>query len=132
MNGSPEVEVLRDTSGPSRRSSHVSDAPSADSRTARFEGRAHGSGVSFFLVDNEPGQGPGRHRHPYSETWVVLEGQATITIDGARSRRGGRRLRGRAGRVCGTASSTPAAGALRMICIHASDVMVQEGSPPPR
>jgi quercetin dioxygenase-like cupin family protein len=38
---------------------------------ATFEGESHGSGVSFFLVNNEPGQGPDLHRHPYSETWIV-------------------------------------------------------------
>jgi quercetin dioxygenase-like cupin family protein len=51
-------------------------------RTARFEGENHGSGVSFFLVDNDPGQGPGLHRHPYTETWVVRAGSAAITADG--------------------------------------------------
>jgi hypothetical protein len=36
--------------------------------TVTFEGEQHGSGVSFFLVNNEPGAGPDLHRHPYSET----------------------------------------------------------------
>jgi quercetin dioxygenase-like cupin family protein len=39
--------------------------------TVTFEGEPHGSGVSFFLVSNEPGQGPDLHRHPYSETGIV-------------------------------------------------------------
>ncbi|WP_235518443.1 cupin domain-containing protein [Cellulomonas sp. Leaf334] len=109
----------------------MSDLRRPDSRTARFEGRAHGSGVSFFLIDNEPGQGPGRHRHPYTETWVVLEGQATITIDG-------HDLVAEADDCAVVPAGVwhsfvnSGSGALRMICIHASDVMVQEGSPPPR
>ena len=46
----------------------------------KFEGADHGSEISFFFVDNEPGQGPGLHRHPYSETWMVVSGEATIRI----------------------------------------------------
>lgn len=34
-------------------------------RTRRFVGREHGAGVSYFFVDNDPGQGPGLHWHPY-------------------------------------------------------------------
>lgn len=51
-----------------------------ESRTVRFEGRNYGGGVSFFLVDNEPGQGPGLHVHPYSETWIVRTGEAEFTV----------------------------------------------------
>jgi quercetin dioxygenase-like cupin family protein len=54
----------------------------AANRTLRFEGEDHGSGVSMFLVDNEPGEGPALHRHPYSETWVVRSGRARFTADG--------------------------------------------------
>jgi mannose-6-phosphate isomerase-like protein (cupin superfamily) len=50
--------------------------------TVTFEGEPHGSGVSFFLVNNEPGEGPDLHRHPYSETWIVRSGRARITADG--------------------------------------------------
>ena len=95
------------------------------SRTLRYEGRDHGSGVSFFLVTNDPGQGPGLHRHPYSETWSVLEGEATITI-------GDQKVVARAG---DTAVVQPdvwhgftntGTGTLRVMCIHASDTMIQE------
>ena len=34
------------------------------------------------IVDNEPGEGPGLHRHPYSETWIVRSGQVRFTADG--------------------------------------------------
>lgn len=52
-------------------------APSA-SRTIRFEGADHGTDISFFSVDNEPGQGPALHVHPYPETWIVKSGRARI------------------------------------------------------
>ena len=94
-------------------------------RTLRFEGRDHGAAVSYFSVDNEPGQGPGLHRHPYPETWIVLEGEVRITIDEQE--------------FVATAGDTATAPAntwhrfvaigtsrLRMVCIHASDVIVQE------
>jgi mannose-6-phosphate isomerase-like protein (cupin superfamily) len=47
-----------------------------------FEGDPYGSGVSFFLVSNEPGKGPDLHKHPYSETWIVRSGRARMTADG--------------------------------------------------
>ncbi|WAE71905.1 cupin domain-containing protein [Streptomonospora nanhaiensis] len=96
-----------------------------DSRTLRFEGYLHGSGISFFLVDNDPGQGPGLHRHPYTETWTVLEGEATIMV-------GEERIVARTG---DTAVVQPhvwhgftntGTGRLRLMCVHASDTMIQE------
>ncbi|MDT0164629.1 cupin domain-containing protein [Actinotalea sp. AC32] len=94
-------------------------------RTARFEGRDHGSGVSFFAVDADPGQGPPLHRHPYTETWVVIEGEAEVTL-------GDDVVRVRADEVAVVQANTwhrfvaTGTGRLRMVCIHASDVMVQE------
>lgn len=94
-------------------------------RTRRFIGAEHGAGVSYFFVDNEPGQGPDIHRHPYPETWVLLEGQARISI-------GDRTLDA----VEGDTATAPAGawhgfknsgtGRLRVLCIHASDRIIQE------
>jgi quercetin dioxygenase-like cupin family protein len=39
-----------------------------------------GAGISVIAVDAEPGDGPALHRHPYTEVFVVLEGQATFTL----------------------------------------------------
>lgn len=56
----------------------AADRAPGPSRTIRFEGSAHGTDISFFAVDNEPGQGPGLHIHPYPETWIVHAGHARI------------------------------------------------------
>ena len=59
---------------------NAGDLPGNDvSRT--FEGGRHGPcSVSFFLVHNQPGQGPRLHYHPYDETFVVLEGRVQVTV----------------------------------------------------
>jgi quercetin dioxygenase-like cupin family protein len=46
----------------------------------RFDGSDHSAPVSFFLVHSEPGEGPDLHVHPYAETFIVQEGQATFTV----------------------------------------------------
>ena len=93
-------------------------------RTRRFIGAEHGAAVSYFFVDNEPGQGPDIHRHPYAETWVLLEGEARITIDGEELHA-----------TAGDTATAPAGvwhwfknsgtGRLRILCIHASDRIIQ-------
>jgi mannose-6-phosphate isomerase-like protein (cupin superfamily) len=97
----------------------------AANRTLRFEGENHGSGVSLFLVDNEPGEGPGLHRHPYSETWIVRSGKALITADGDGFEAG-------PGDIAVVGPNTPhmfknvGTERLDIICIHASPKMIQE------
>ena len=46
----------------------------------RFEGRGHGSSVSFFIGTFPEGAGPGLHTHPYDETFIVEAGSATFTV----------------------------------------------------
>jgi quercetin dioxygenase-like cupin family protein len=46
----------------------------------RFEGRDHGSSVSFFIGTFEAGTGPSLHLHPYDETFIVEAGSATFTV----------------------------------------------------
>ena len=68
--------------------------------TQTFNGHEHGVGASFMLVHMEPGRGPSLHRHAYPEVFIVADGEATFTVDGAeyvarggpdRRRAGGRR-----------------------------------------
>lgn len=94
-------------------------------RTRRFIGAEHDAAVSYFFVDNEPGQGPDIHRHPYPETWVVLDGEARITIgDDVLLASAGDTVTAPAMAWHGFKNS--GAGRLRVLCIHASDRIIQE------
>jgi mannose-6-phosphate isomerase-like protein (cupin superfamily) len=93
--------------------------------TITFEGEPHGSGVSFFLVNNQPGAGPDLHRHPYSETWIVRAGRGRFTADGEEIDAG-------PGDIVVVGQKTPhmfknvGDERLDVICIHASPRMIQE------
>jgi mannose-6-phosphate isomerase-like protein (cupin superfamily) len=93
--------------------------------TVTFEGDGYGSGVSFFLVNCEPGVGPDLHRHPYSETWIVRSGRARITADDEDIEAG-------PGDIVVVGSETPhkfkniGTGRLDIICIHSSPRIIQE------
>ena len=101
------------------------ELPPSPGGTVTFEGEPHGSGVSFFLVNNEPGKGPDLHRHPYSETWIVRSGKARFTADGEE-------IEAEAGDIVVVGPETPhkfknaGESRLDMICIHASPRMIQE------
>ena len=92
--------------------------------TLRFEGESYGSGVSFFLVNNQPGKGPDLHTHPYSETWIVRSGKARITADG-------QDMEVSPGDIIVVTAETPhkfkniGTDRLDIICIHASSHMIQ-------
>jgi quercetin dioxygenase-like cupin family protein len=85
-----------------------------------FEGALYEAGVSFFIGDLEPGQGPGLHKHPYSEICIIQSGQVEVTIDGKVVVAG-------AGDIVVITAETPhcftAVGDDRLmaVCIHASD-----------
>lgn len=49
---------------------------------AIFQGMKHGANISFFIVHFSPGKGPRKHRHPYEETFILLEGQIEAIVDG--------------------------------------------------
>jgi mannose-6-phosphate isomerase-like protein (cupin superfamily) len=93
--------------------------------TITFEGEPYGSGVSMFLVNNEPGAGPDLHKHPYSETWVVRSGKAQLTADGEEFEAG-------PGDMAVVGPETPhkfkniGTERLEIICIHASPRIIQE------
>lgn len=92
--------------------------------TLKFEGEPYGSGVSFFLVNNEPGKGPDLHKHPYPETWIVRSGKARITADGQEIEVG-------PGDIIVVTSETPhkfkniGTDRLDIICIHSAPRMIQ-------
>ena len=91
-----------------------------------FEGGRYGPcSVSFFLVRNEPGQGPRLHHHPYDETFVILEGSVRVTVgeevlDGGR----GDIVIGPAGVPHGFTNTGP--GPARLVCIHAAPAMTTQ------
>jgi len=90
----------------------------------RFEGAEHGAAVSYFYVENQPGEGPGLHWHPYPETWVVLEGTARITV-------GADAFVANAGDTATGPAFIPhgftnvGEGVLKIIGIHASPTIIQ-------
>ena len=93
--------------------------------TITFEGEPYESGISFFLVNNEPGAGPDLHRHPYSETWIVRSGKARFTADSDELEAG-------PGDIIVVTPGTPhkfknvGTERLDIVCIHDSPRMVQE------
>ncbi len=47
----------------------------------QFQGEQFGEvGVSFFLIDAPPGGGPKLHTHPYTEAFIIHEGDLTFTV----------------------------------------------------
>jgi quercetin dioxygenase-like cupin family protein len=58
------------------------DDLSGSSAARQLIGAEHGGlPVSLFLVDDPPGAGPRRHRHPYPELFILHAGQARFDID---------------------------------------------------
>ena len=99
----------------------VSDLPG--NLIGRFEGRDHGSSVSFFIGTFEEGTGPRLHRHPYDETFIVEAGSATFTIAGETTEL-------RAGQIAVVPAETPhkfvSGEGFRLISITPADRMAQE------
>jgi mannose-6-phosphate isomerase-like protein (cupin superfamily) len=84
-----------------------------------------GANICLIFIDLEPGEGPRLHRHPYEEIFIVLEGEATFTIDADT-------VRARAGHVLiakpGAAHKfvNSGEGRLRQIDVHASARFITE------
>lgn len=96
---------------------------------SKFEGREHGSPLSFFVSRNPPGTGASLHRHPYSETFIVERGVSTFTVDGEQiEARAGEIVVVPAGAVHGFVSSGDET--LWQIGIHPSDHVIQEDLEP--
>jgi quercetin dioxygenase-like cupin family protein len=83
----------------------------------RFDGADHAAPVSFFLTHSEPGEGTGLHSHPYTETFIIEEGQATFTV-------GEETIEAKAGEIVVAPAGIPHAfvnsgpGLLRSVNIH--------------
>jgi mannose-6-phosphate isomerase-like protein (cupin superfamily) len=92
----------------------------------RFEGGRYGpTSISMFLDEQPPGGGPRLHRHPYDETWIVLEGDVVFEV-------GDRHARARSGDIVLSPPDVPhkftnqGPEHSRMICIHASPTIATE------
>jgi mannose-6-phosphate isomerase-like protein (cupin superfamily) len=99
----------------------VSDLPG--NLIGRFEGRDHGASISFFIGTFDEGTGPGLHKHPYDETFIVEAGSATFTI-------ADETVEVAAGQIAIVPAGTPhkfvSGDGFRLISISPSDHMVQE------
>ena len=98
----------------------------ATSPTAfRFEGGPDGADISFFVTRTLPGRGSSLHTHPYSEVFVLLEGEATYTV-------GDERLSLAAGHVAVVPPDTPhryentGDVPLLQVSVHDGGTMVQD------
>jgi quercetin dioxygenase-like cupin family protein len=100
------------------------DLPGSE-RARRFDGRDHGASASFFLSFHAPGEGPDLHVHPYEETFIMLEGKATFSVDGESIEVGpGEIVIAPAGAKHGFKSSGE--GRLKMVSIHPADQVIQK------
>jgi quercetin dioxygenase-like cupin family protein len=55
-----------------------------------FVGARNGDvGISAFLLNAAPGEGPGPHSHPYDEVQFIREGRALYTVNGEEFEAGG-------------------------------------------
>jgi mannose-6-phosphate isomerase-like protein (cupin superfamily) len=84
---------------------------------SRFDGHEHGASISFFINRHRPGTGPDLHRHPYEETFIILDGKVRVTL-------GEETLEATAGQIVVVPAVTPhkfvstGVGRLSQISIH--------------
>jgi quercetin dioxygenase-like cupin family protein len=90
-----------------------------------LRGIDHGATISLILDHSEPGHGPRLHRHPYDETWVVLEGNLTFQA-------GETHMKAGPGDIVTVAPGTAhkftngGPGPSRLVCIHANPTFETE------
>jgi quercetin dioxygenase-like cupin family protein len=53
----------------------------ASGGSPRFEGGEYGFDASFFYVTAPKGKGAARHRHPYPEVFLIIEGEVRVGVD---------------------------------------------------
>jgi mannose-6-phosphate isomerase-like protein (cupin superfamily) len=99
--------------------------PAGALQDGSLKGVDHGATVSLILDRSAPGEGPRLHRHPYDETWVVIEGRLTFVS-------GDEQLQAVAGDIIIVPPDTPhkftndGPGSSSLVCIHANPTMVTE------
>jgi quercetin dioxygenase-like cupin family protein len=93
--------------------------------TGNLKGVDYGATISLILDHSQPGQGPRLHRHPYDETWVVLNGNLTFQLGEERHKAG-------AGDIVIAPPGVPhkftndGPGPSSLVCIHANPTVVTE------
>jgi len=93
--------------------------------TGTLKGEDSGATISLILDHSEPGQGPRLHRHPYDETWVVIDGNLTFQVDETHQQAGpGDIVIVPPGAAHKFTNDGP--GRSNLVCIHANPTMVTE------
>jgi len=93
--------------------------------SGNLKGADHGATTSLILDHSEPGNGPRLHKHPYDETWVVIDGNLTFQA-------GDHQLEARPGDIVIVPPETPhkftsnGPGPANLVCIHANPTFVTE------
>jgi quercetin dioxygenase-like cupin family protein len=59
---------------------NLEDLKPASKRASKFEGVDYGADTSFFVVTSPPGRGVNKHRHPYQETLIILNGDIEMLV----------------------------------------------------
>ncbi|MFN0089608.1 MAG: cupin domain-containing protein [Acidimicrobiales bacterium] len=54
-----------------------------DEITVVADGPVTGGGFELFVLDGPEGSGPPPHAHPWFESYVVLEGEVLVSVDGS-------------------------------------------------
>ncbi len=93
--------------------------------TGNLKGAEHGATISLVLDHSEPGHGPRLHKHPYDETWVVIDGNLTFQA-------GDDQLEAGPGDIVIVPPDTPhkftshGPGRANLVCIHANSTFETE------
>ena len=66
----------------------MNNLKSSSREVETFQGIEHGANLSFFVVHFLPGHGPKKHRHPYEETFIILDGEIEAIVAGQSERIG--------------------------------------------
>lgn len=103
----------------------MSIIPADEVAQTDLRGAALGTSITLILDNSEPGGGPKLHRHPYDETWIVVEGNLTFQL-------GDERYEARSGDIVIAPPGVPhkftndGPGRSRLVCIHASPTFSTE------